>query len=247
MSLTLQTVKTTQAQLIENEKMATLGLLTSGIAHEINNPLNYITGAYNGLVDFFEEHNLLEQEQVQLFLNSIDEGVKRISSIVKRLNQFSHSSRKFDEVCDVNLIIENCIYLLGNEVKQRIDIQKEFSSESMIISGNSGKLHQAFFNILLNSAQAIKDKGIINIKTEKKNGKIIVTIKDNGCGISKENINRIMEPFFTTKPPGQGVGLGLSIAYSIIKEHKGTIVFDSEEGKGTMVIITFPIRKDNLI
>ena len=116
----------------------------------------------------------------------------------------------------------------------------------MTIKGNAGELHQAFFNILLNATQAIKNKGTITVKTAKDNDKISITIKDNGCGISKEDIRRIMVPFFTTKAPGEGVGLGLSISHSIIKKHKGTVIFVSEKGKGTTVIITFTLKTNEI-
>ncbi len=245
LSSALQSLKTTQTQLLQNEKMASLGILTSGIAHEINNPLNYIMGAYIGLTDYFNEHNNIEEkEEIELFLRSIYEGINRISSIIKGLNQFSRNNSRYDEDCDIHFIIDNCIFLLGSTLKHRIDVQKDYFPESLVIMGNTGKLHQAFFNILLNSVQAIKNNGIISIKTEKDNDKISVIIKDNGCGISKENIKRVMVPFFTTKSPGDGVGLGLSISHSIIKEHKGNIIFDSEIGKGTTVVITFPLKND---
>ena len=240
--LTLQSLKATQTQLIQNEKMASLGILTAGIAHEINNPLNYITGAFVGLENFFNEHeNNKQKAKIELFLRSIDEGVKRISNIVNGLSQFSSSNSEYNEDCVIHLILDNCILLLANSFKNRIDVQKEYFNETIIIKGNIGKLHQAFFNILLNASQAIKNKGTINIKTLKDDEKISVTIKDNGCGISKEDLKHIVVPFFTTKDPGKGTGLGLSIAHSIIKEHKGTITFDSVEGKGTTVNITFPL------
>ncbi len=245
---TLQSLKTMQAQLIQNEKMASLGILTSGIAHEINNPLNFIMGAYVGLNKFFNRHDIneKEKEKIELFLKSIDQGIKRITHIVRGLNQFSRNNSNFNETCNIHSILDNCIFLLNNKFKHKINVKKEYATEPIIIKGNTGKLHQAFFNILLNSSQAIISKGIISIKTIKAADNVIVTIKDNGCGISEEDKKRIMVPFFTTKAPGEGVGLGLSISHSIIKEHKGTIVFDSEKGQGTTVKILLPLKNNKL-
>ncbi len=239
LNVALKSLKATQTQLLQNEKMASLGILTAGVAHEINNPLNYIMGAYVGLNELFKGYSGKNKKEIGLFLRSMDEGIKRISRIVVGLNHFSRDSSNYDEECDIHSILDNCISLLESTLKHRIDVQKEYSGKSMTIRGNMGKLHQAFFNILLNSIQAIKNNGIITIKTFIDSGKVSVCIKDNGCGISKENIKRILVPFFTTKAPGKGVGLGLSISYSIIKDHNGMIVFSSDLGKGTTVTISF--------
>jgi signal transduction histidine kinase len=121
-------------------------------------------------------------------------------------------------------------------------VKKNYSNDIPPIQGNEGKLHQVFFNILSNSEQSIDDKGMISISTNFLNSEVIITFSDTGSGISKELISRITEPFFTTKDPGKGVGLGLSMAYSIVMEHKGRMIFDSEKGVGTSVIISLPIK-----
>lgn len=130
--------------------------------------------------------------------------------------------------------------MLNNQLKNRIEVYKDFTSEVVTIPGNVGKLHQVFINILNNSSQAIDKKGSISITTHKQEKSIIIEISDTGKGISKENLPKISDPFFTTKDPGEGTGLGLSITYTIIQEHKGKIEFRSAKNNGTTVLITLP-------
>jgi signal transduction histidine kinase len=236
----LDHLKQTQLKLLESEKMASLGILTAGVSHEINNPLNFIMGGYAGLVSYFEEHEI-KDSTVNLLLGSINTGIGRASEIVKGLNQFSRNNEDYDEDSDINAIINNCLAMLQNQLKKNITIENLLSGNPLIIKGNVGKLHQLFMNILTNSIQAITNKGKITIITEKGNDKVLIEITDNGTGISKENLAHITEPFFTTKDPGQGTGLGLSISYAIIKDHNGTLEFESEIGKGTTVKITLPV------
>jgi signal transduction histidine kinase len=132
---------------------------------------------------------------------------------------------------------------LNSKTKNRIEIKKEYLSETITLTGNISELHQIFINILNNSIQAIESEGIISIKTQKIMDNMIIEISDTGCGIDEENILKITDPFFTTKDPGKGTGLGVSIAYKIIQEHNGKLEFQSEVNKGTIVKITFPINK----
>jgi signal transduction histidine kinase len=143
-----------------------------------------------------------------------------------------------NELCDINLIIDNCIVILNNKLKHKIEIIKAYSDD-VVINGNEGQIHQMFTNILSNSEQAITDKGYIKITTKANDKKVFISIKDSGIGINKAQINRIFEPFYTTKQPGKGTGLGLSIVYNIIKEHKGNIDIKSKQNIGTNLEITF--------
>lgn len=242
LQLTLKHLKETQAQLLQVEKMASLGTLTAGVSHEINNPLNYLSGTYYGFVNYFKKYGTNDEQTTNLLLSSTETAINRISAIVKGLNQFSRDNSNYDEDCDVHAIIENCLTVLYNQYKNKVDIKKDFCSQVNPILGNVGKLHQVFTNILGNSIQAIEGKGQITIKTLCDNNNIKIEISDTGCGINKENLSKITEPFFTTKPPGEGTGLGLSITYSIIKEHKGILNFKSEPLKGTKAIIKLPIK-----
>ena len=128
--------------------------------------------------------------------------------------------------------------MLNNQFESKFENIKNLSNKSITVPGNEGLLHQVFVNILTNSLQAIDDKGEIIVKTKISEKNIIIEITDNGIGIKEENISKITDPFFTTKDPGEGTGLGLSIAYSIIKKHNGSIVFNSEQNKGTTAIIS---------
>ncbi len=233
-------LKETQAQLFQSEKMASLGTLTAGIAHEINNPLNYIKGAHYGLVQYFEDHKSQNIEQTDTLLYSIDTGIKRATEIVKGLNQFSRNNENFEEDCDLHSIIDNCLIVMHNQLKDHVDIYKDYSKDPITIKGNSGRLHQAFINIISNANYALKEKGKIRINTSILKKKFFIQISDNGCGMDEEIINQIFDPFFTTKPPGEGTGIGLYITFSIIQEHNGKIKFNSKKNMGTTVEITFP-------
>ena len=239
----LKRLKETQKQLIQSEKMASLGVLTAGIAHEINNPLNFLQGAYIGLENYFEEFGSEDENTTQLLLDSIKTGVERASKIVKGLNQFSRESTTLDEECNVHLILDNCLIMMFNQLRHRVVVLKDYCNESLIVKGNVGKLHQVFINVLSNAVYSIQDEGEIHIITKKEKENVIIEIIDNGMGISPQNISHVTEPFFTTKPPGDGTGLGLSISYSIIKEHQGIIEFESVIDKGTKVMIILPEKE----
>jgi signal transduction histidine kinase len=223
--------------------MASLGVLASGVAHEINNPLNFIHGGING-VEMYIEENFNEQHlsEVEPFIKGIKEGVSRAAKIVTSLNHFSRSNNASIEVCNIHTIIDNCLIMLNNNLKYRIEIEKDYTSEPFILECNDGKLHQVILNILSNAEQAIEEKGTISISTKLENKDLVIRIIDSGIGISKDIISKITDPFFTTKEVGKGTGLGLSIAYKIIIENNGTIKHLSEEKKGTEVIITMPVK-----
>ncbi|NPD87032.1 GHKL domain-containing protein [Lentimicrobium sp. L6] len=236
---TLNELKEAQAQLIQSEKMASLGILTAGVAHEINNPLNYIMGAYVGLNKIHSQKSYQDNsETLSVLIDSLKTGVDRAANIVTGLNYFSRNSKSLNEDCEIHSIIDNCLTMLHNQTKHRISVKKDYCDSEILITGNSGKLHQVFLNVLSNAVQAIHQKGEITIGTKTTHDNIEVTVKDNGEGISSENLKKITDPFFTTKQPGKGTGLGLSICYNIIKEHKGELSFKSKLGKGTTVIIS---------
>jgi len=236
----LDHLKSVQLKLIQAEKMASLGVLTAGVAHEINNPLNFIMGSYQGLELFFNNSDPDHKEQVALYLNGLKTGIERVKGIIHGLNQFSRENDTYNEDCDIHSIIDNCIMMLYGKLKPDIQIKKLFYKDGLMVKGNVGKLHQAFTNILINSIQAIEDKGVITITTKKQWANAVIEISDNGRGIKKEDLPRITDPFFTTKDPNKGTGLGLSITYTIIKEHRGQLEFESQLNKGTTVKVTLP-------
>jgi len=239
---TIEELKTTQKQLVESEKMASLGVLSAGIAHEINNPLNFIQGGVYSLEQFVEENNLKDNSTIAFILKSIDTGINRATSIITSLGHYSRQSESVNEAIDINDIINNCLVILHNQLKKNIEVKLSFSDEPYILYGNEGRLHQAILNILSNAVQSINDKGVINIETKINKEKLEITISDTGSGIDEKILSKITEPFFTTKSPGDGTGLGLSITYSIIQEHEGVLEFNSVLGEGTKVVVSLPLK-----
>lgn len=241
---TLQRLQETQTQLIQQEKMASLGSLVAGVAHEINNPLNFIMGAFTGLSQYFKEFGTEDPKRTELFLKSIQTGLERATAIVKGLNLFSRNNESMGETCDLHAILDNSILVLHSKFEDRIILEKNYHQEPLLINGNVGMLHQVFTNLISNSIYAIGgNNGSIAVETTLNHNQAEITIQDTGIGMSKEVLKKITDPFFTTKPPGEGTGLGLSITYSIIQKHQGSIFFESEIGEGTKVVILLPIKK----
>ncbi|MFT7028728.1 MAG: signal transduction histidine kinase/ligand-binding sensor domain-containing protein [Marinoscillum sp.] len=240
LSMALKELSEAQDQIIQSEKMASLGVLSAGIAHEINNPLNYIQGGIT-MLEGLDFHNHKDHEQIDELIVLIKQGVKRAGNIVSSLNEFSHHRNIAKEPCSPNHFIKNCLSILKNQIRDGITVFENFSNEDYQIKGNNGQLHQVFLNILTNAIQSIEKQGYLTIHTFKDNHHMVIEITDTGQGIDPKILSKITEPFFTTKAPGKGTGLGLSIAYNIVKDHNGTIEFKSEVDKGTKVIVKFPI------
>lgn len=235
-------LKHTQAQLLQSDKMASLGVLSAGIAHEINNPLNYIRGANRGLAKYVLREYGIDDPQLLKCIKLADEGINRASSIVKSLGHYSRTHTDMTENCNIHEIIENVLVILQNRLKHKVKIIRDYNFNIPTQKGNEGRLHQAFLNLLSNAEQAIIEKGEIVISTNITDDLVEIIIKDTGKGISTENLFKISEPFFTTKEPGKGTGLGLSITYKIIEEHKGKIQVNSEIDKGTEFKIHLPVN-----
>jgi signal transduction histidine kinase/ligand-binding sensor domain-containing protein len=237
----LKKLKKAQSRLIQSERHASVGILSSGIAHEINNPLNFIQGGISAIENYI--NSKLEGHANYIFplINIINTGINRAKEIVISLENFNKKSDGNTDNCDIHEIVNNCLVMLQNKMKNRIEIQKEFTADPYVLIGNVGDLHQAILNILINAEESIDSKGIITIFTHVVKQKMEIIISDSGCGITKENLPRITDPFFTTKDPGKGIGFGLSIASNIIEEHKGTLTFQSEPEIGTKVIINIPL------
>ena len=238
---TVEQLKETQSQLLQSEKMASLGVLTAGVSHEINNPLQYLSGIHSGFQKYFKQHGSNEKETTDILLSSTDTAINRICKIVKGLNQFSRDNESLDEDCDIHAILNNSLSMLHHQYINRVEVIMDYCEGTPIIPGNVGKLHQVFNNVISNAIHAIDDLGTITISTALSIEHIIVKIMDTGMGISEENLSKITDPFFSTKNPGIGTGLGLSISYSIIKNHNGSIDFKSKLKKGTTVTIKIPL------
>lgn len=253
-----------QAFIFQQEKLASVGQLAAGVAHEINNPLNYISsnlGSLNEyLVQLMEYVNAsttnLKAEELQQLRKALDidfiaedikdlisesiEGTDRISAIVQNLKSFSRVDEGKCKETDINDCLENTIKVIWNELKYKAKIIKEYG-ELPLTQCYPQHLSQIFMNFLVNAVQAIEKEGEIKIKTWQDGKSIYVSITDTGHGIPEENISKLFEPFFTTKEVGKGTGLGLSIAHEIIQKHKGRIDVESEVGRGTTFTVTLPI------
>lgn len=237
----LQQLRNAQEQLVDSEKMAAIGTMAAGVAHEINNPLNYIRGGVFGIKTILGD-KFKDNYEISQLMDGIDLGVDKAAKIVSSLNHFSRQSEVYTEDCNIHTIIENCLAILQNAVKFRIEIKKEFISKTLICQGNEGKLHQVLLNVLTNATQAIENEGTIMIATGEltDENKLYIKITDTGCGIKPENLDKVTTPFFTTKEVGKGTGLGLSISKKIISDHRGKLIINSEVNKGTTVIIHLP-------
>ncbi|MDW7691891.1 two-component regulator propeller domain-containing protein [Flammeovirgaceae bacterium SG7u.111] len=267
---TLEELKKTQSTLVQSEKMASLGLLTAGIAHEINNPINFIKSGITGLQSavvkildimadydalkeegFAEEMEKLKKKKEELKIDKIVEitnrishnisiGADRAAEIVKGLRLFSRLDEGGYKEVDLAENIDSALALIAHLTKDRIGLVKNYGKVPMIES-MPGKLNQVFMNILVNAVQSIEGKGQISISILKEEDNLVVRIRDTGCGMPEEVMKKIFDPFFTTKDVGRGTGLGLSIVKGIIDEHGGKIVVKSEVEKGTEFMISLPI------
>lgn len=244
---TLNELNATQLQLINAEKMASLGQLVAGVAHEINTPLASIS-SNSGLTKKILEKNItLDEKSIQTLkeLNNIDqEAIKRINNIVKSLKKFVRLDEAELQETDINNELDLTLQLLSHEMKNKVNVIKHYS-KLPLIKCYVNILNQVFMNILVNACQSITEKngkGEITITTSYKDENLIVSIKDNGKGMSEKIQSQIFNTGFTTKGIGIGTGLGLAISNKIIQKHKGTITFNSAEGKGTEFIIKIPSK-----
>lgn len=239
----IENLKETKARLIQADKMASVGTLASGIAHEINNPLNFIAGGYEILNFYTEQFKGKDQEDFKTALQMIDEGINRSSGIIKILMSYTSRKEANKKNADINQMIDFAINILKIDISNQIQIVKKYN-ESLYSACYPNKLLQVFINVLKNAIDGTTDKSNvknsyieINIESNKENG--IVSIFNTGKHIPEEDLKQIFDPFFTTKDPDKGTGLGLSTSYNIIKEHKGTIDLFNKPN-GVICKITLP-------
>ncbi len=234
--------KHAQQKIMESERLATIGQLAAGVAHELNNPLGGILIYSHLLLE-----NLNENDPRRENLEKIVTQATRCKGIVKGLLDFSRQTEPKVNLGDINEVIKSALSLVENQsLFQNIRISKDFLPSSLLVMMDSAQIQQVFINIILNAAEAMNGKGNLKIDTAISEDKkwVIVEFTDTGCGIPKENIEKLFEPFFTTKEVGHGTGLGLAISYGIIQRHKGIIEVKSQVGKGTTFTIRLPVAKE---
>jgi two-component system NtrC family sensor kinase len=239
------------SQLIQSEKMAALGLLVAGVAHEINTPM----GAIHSNNDIMTRavgkvRKLLEpapDKEVRRLLDILGEicrnneiATERIMNIVRSLKNFARLDEAERKKVNIHEGIESTLSLLRHQLKNRIRIVKCFG-DIPEIECYPNELNQVFMNILVNAAQAIKHRGEITVKTWREGDRVKIAISDTGVGIPPENLSKVFDPGFTTKGVGLGTGLGLSVCYKIIQDHRGTIEAESSK-QGTTFTISIPLN-----
>ena len=258
-----QHLRETQTQLVQSAKMASLGKLVAGIAHEINTPIGAVNSMQDTLFRTLEKmRNIIEsqypkmpdktstlKENLEVLDESkivINSGTERVINIVKRLRSFARLDEAELKTVDIHEGLEDTLTLIHHDIKHNIQVKKHYGHLPPIAC-YPGRLNQVFLNILVNAKQAIKGKGEIEITTYAKGKKAFIEIKDSGKGIDKENLKKVFDPGFTTKGVGVGTGLGLSICYQIMQEHQGEILVESQLHKSTTFTVVLPMHLDKRI
>jgi two-component system NtrC family sensor kinase len=246
-----------QSQLVQAEKMSSLGQLIAGLAHEINNSINAV---YNGIRPLAATIKRVEKlveapgaetptssktevqaafQKILMLASVVEAGAARTARIIGDLKTFSHPGNEGFQVFDLHEALDMCVNLLSSSLRDRVELTREYGAIGRVY-GPAGQLNQVFMNILNNAQQAIESEGTISITTEQDGEWIVVRIRDDGCGMPADVSARIFDPFFTTKEPGVGTGLGLSLSFGLISKLGGTIECNSKVGSGTEFIIRFP-------
>jgi two-component system, NtrC family, sensor kinase len=252
-------------QLVHSEKLASIGQLAAGVAHEINNPIGYIASNLTVLDEYskalllliarmseFIDSEKLDDlksqtdydyicEDMPTLISQSEEGLERVIDIVRQLKDFSHLDEAEFVYADLHLGIQSTLNIVANELKYKADVKKVFSTLPLVYCIPS-QIKQVLLNLLVNSAQAIEKNGLITITTGCDDHWVWFSVADNGSGIAPESLEQIFQPFYTTKPRGQGTGLGLALSKTIVDKHAGQMNVTSELGKGCCFTIKLPVR-----
>jgi signal transduction histidine kinase len=265
-----------QAALVQNEKLASLGRLAAGVAHEINNPLAYVLNnlavlrrdvlAASAVLETYrrgrpalervepalarEAGRLEEEMDLAYFQQNLRrtcdkslEGLQRVRDIVRNLRDFARLDEADFKEADLNAALQSALEILGHELREKeIRLETELQPLPPVFC-HPGKLNQVFLNLVDNAIHACSPGGRVAVRTRSEDGRgVAIEVEDNGCGIRPEHVPRIFEPFFTTKPVGQGTGLGLAVSFGIVRDHGGTLEFESAPGRNTVFRVHLPLR-----
>ncbi len=259
-------LRETQAALVQSEKLASLGQLAAGVAHEINNPVAYVTNNLavirrdtQAALAALDAHRRGDADEASRLEKAADidylrenfarmcdktlEGLQRVRDIVRNLRDFARLDEAEFKEADLNAALNSTIEIIQHQIKEKnIQLEKSLTSLPMVLC-HPGKINQVFLNLLMNAIQACERGGVVTARTSAETGKgVVIEVQDNGCGICPEHRPRLFEPFFTTKPVGQGTGLGLSVSFGIVRDHGGVIEVDSEAGRGSTFRIRLPLK-----
>lgn len=262
---TLDALKKHEVQLVQQEKLASIGLLAAGVAHEINTPTGYVVSNLDTLSDYINDikqchqqlksNSTLDKQQYEQAVQQFDlayimedlpslidttiDGMRRIKGIVDDLRAYSREGEQSHQQACIDDLITETLHLTENQLKYHVDVVKDLNCKTVFYC-EVNKLSQVFLNLIINAGQAIEGEGKLTIRSQEYSGHIEVVFADNGCGMDKETLLKLFDPFFTTKPLGKGTGIGLYIANDIIRNHQGEIKVDSELGKGTTFTVILP-------
>lgn len=250
-------VQVLQAQLLQSEKLATLGSLAAGVAHELNNPIGFVKNNAIMLDEYLQTLLPLLRTQaaggdaavarmlddIGPLLHDVIEGSSRIEEIVQGLRSFARRSHDEAEPCDLNQCVEDALKVAWNELKYRGEVLRDLQ-DLPAVSGHPGELNQVILNLLVNAAQALHEYGEIRVQTRWVDDSVVLTVADNGVGITAEQMPYIFTPFYTTKPADMGTGLGLSISRDIAEAHGGRLEVWSEPGQGSEFRLILPTSTD---
>lgn len=254
-------VQTTQRQLLQAEKLASVGQLAAGVAHEINNPVSFVAsnlktlGSYSrellALIEKSRQGKLSDSDLASVdfdfmrsdlpeLLQESQQGLDRVSRIVKDLKQFSQVDQAEIQDFDLNHGLRSTLTMLSSQLAGKVALSQSLDPELPTIRCRAAQINQVALNLLLNASQAVGENGVISVRTGHTAGEVWFEIRDNGIGMTQEVLNRIFEPFYTTRGIGQGTGLGLSMAHDIVGKHNGSIEVSSQPGQGSCFRVTLP-------
>lgn len=250
---TNQKLRETQTYLIHSEKMAGLGQLVAGIAHEINNPLSFVInniflvdetlGNLTAKTVDLPPEAAAKIEKMRTRIHDAKGGATRVKELVSKLRTFSRLDEGTVKTVDIHESIESVLLFLRHRMENRIEVERNYGEVEQVTCF-AGELNQVLMNLVANAIEAIDGPGRITLVTEQQNSDFVFRVRDTGKGIPEEIRNRIFEPFFTTKPIGEGTGLGLAISYGIVKAHHGSMEFLSRAGQGTEFILKIPVCQE---